>query len=71
MHMIYRASPWRSLVCHHGSLDISALSAPLRDFYTNTSLFNPSLSDAYAAQFSFVETLLRYDLPAWRISELI
>lgn len=71
MHMVYRASPWRSLVCHHGSLDISALSAPLRDFYAHTSLFNPSLSDAYAAQLSFVETLLRYDLPAWRISELI
>ncbi|UYV17660.1 signal transduction protein [Halomonas qaidamensis] len=71
MRIVYRASPWRSLVSDDGLLDTSALTASLRDFRANATIFSPSLSDAYAAQLSFVETLVRYDLPAWRISELI
>ncbi|RUR27355.1 signal transduction protein [Vreelandella andesensis] len=71
MRIVYRASPWRSLVSHDGSLDTATLTAPLRDFHSNAGLFSPSLTDAYAAQLSFVEVLVRFDLPAWRISELI
>ncbi len=71
MRVVHQASPWRSLFNHHGHLDTVALDAPLQQLFAKLSLPQTSMSDAYAWQPSLVETLVHYDLPAWRISQII
>ena len=71
MRVVHQASPWRSLFNEHGRLTTMALDAPLQHLIAKLSLPQASLADAYAWQPSLVETLAHYDLPAWRISQII
>ncbi|KPQ26983.1 DUF294 nucleotidyltransferase-like domain-containing protein [Halomonas sp. HL-93] len=71
MRVVHRASPWRSLLNADGTLDTSALTAPLVHLFNYISSPQTSLVDAYAWQLSLVESLVHYDLPAWRISQII
>ncbi|GEN26850.1 hypothetical protein HVA01_04960 [Halovibrio variabilis] len=71
MRIVHRASPWRSLFNAQGSLTTTALTAPLQHLFTKISSPHTSLADAYAWQLPFVEALVHYDLPAWRISQII
>lgn len=71
MRVVHRASPWRALLHDDGKLNAQALNAPLNAVFTKISSPPASLPDAYAWQLSLVETLVRYDLPAWRISHII
>lgn len=71
MRVVHRASPWRSLLDDDGALNAQAFAAPLNQLFTKVSPPQTSLADAYAWQVSLVETLVHYDLPAWRISQLI
>ncbi|CEP36303.1 MULTISPECIES: DUF294 nucleotidyltransferase-like domain-containing protein [unclassified Halomonas] len=75
MRVVHQASPWRSLFHENGTLNTSALNAPLDHLFSKLfaklSSPNTSLADAYAWQLSLVETLVHYDLPAWRISQII
>ncbi|WP_434985814.1 DUF294 nucleotidyltransferase-like domain-containing protein [Vreelandella zhaodongensis] len=71
MRIVYRASPWRSLIGHNGAFDVPALTAPLRDLHATVFASHSTLADAYAAHPAFVDTLVHYDVPAWRISQLI
>ncbi|MGM0542452.1 MAG: DUF294 nucleotidyltransferase-like domain-containing protein [Pseudomonadota bacterium] len=71
MRLIHQASPWRSLINDDGTLDIPALTAPLDYLTPHTSSLPSSLTNAHAWQLSLVESLVHYDLPAWRISQLI
>lgn len=71
MRVVHQASPWRSLFTDDGALDIPALTAPLSHLSRHISSPLTSLADAHAWQLSLVESLVHYDLPAWRISEVI
>ena len=71
MRVVHQASPWRSLFNEHGHLNTMALDAPLQHLFSKTSSPQSSIADAYAWQPSLVETLAHYDLPAWRISQII
>ncbi|MDR5885437.1 MULTISPECIES: DUF294 nucleotidyltransferase-like domain-containing protein [Halomonadaceae] len=71
MRVVHQASPWRSLFTDDGTLKLSALTAPLSHLSTHLSSPLTSLADAHAWQLSLAESLVRYDLPAWRISEVI
>lgn len=71
MRVVHQASPWRSLFNEHGRLNTMALDAPLQHLFSKISTPQTSLADAYAWQTSLVETLAHYDLPAWRISQII
>lgn len=71
MRVVHRASPWRSLLDDDGALNAQAFAAPLNQLFTKVSPPQTSLADAYAWQVPLVETLVHYDLPAWRISQLI
>lgn len=71
MRVVHQASPWRSLFNEHGRLNTVALDAPLQHLFSKLSLPQTSIADAYAWQPSLVETLIHYDLPAWRISQVI
>ncbi|NYT72884.1 signal transduction protein [Halomonas sp. QX-2] len=75
MRLVHQASPWRSLFHKDGTLNTSALNAPLEHLFSKLSSTFPSprtsLADAYAWQLPLVETLVHYDLPAWRISQII
>ncbi|WGI27083.1 DUF294 nucleotidyltransferase-like domain-containing protein [Halomonas alkaliantarctica] len=79
MRLVHQASPWRSLFHENGTLNTSALNAPLHHLFSKLSSNFPSsfpspdtsLADAYAWQLPLVETLVHYDLPAWRISQII
>ena len=75
MRLVHQASPWRSLFHENGTLNTSALNAPLHHIFSKLSSNFPSpdisLADAYAWQLPLVETLVHYDLPAWRISQII
>ncbi|EHJ91610.1 DUF294 nucleotidyltransferase-like domain-containing protein [Vreelandella boliviensis] len=75
MRLVHQASPWRSLFHVNGTLNTSALNAPLHHLFSKlfSELPSPdaSLAEAYAWQLPLVETLVHYDLPAWRISQII
>ncbi|WP_308320094.1 DUF294 nucleotidyltransferase-like domain-containing protein [Halomonas sp. SpR8] len=71
MRVVHQASPWRSLLYDNGTLNESALTAPLNHLFTKVSSPQTSLIDAYRWQLSLVESLVHYDLPAWRIGQLI
>ena len=71
MRVVHRASPWRALLNDDGKLNAQALNAPLNALFTKISSPPVSLPDAYVWQLSLVESLVRYDLPAWRISPII
>lgn len=71
MRVVHRASPWRALLKDDGKLNAQSINAPLNALLTKVSHPPVSLPDAYAWQLSLVETLVRYDLPAWRISQII
>ena len=71
MRVVHRASPWRSLLTDDGALNTQAFAAPLNHLLTKASPPHTALADAYAWQVPLVETLVHYDLPAWRISQLI
>ncbi|AJY50880.1 DUF294 nucleotidyltransferase-like domain-containing protein [Halomonas sp. KO116] len=71
MRVVHQASPWRSLFNEHGRFNTVALDAPLQHLFSKLSLPQTSIADAYAWQPSLVETLIHYDLPAWRISQVI
>lgn len=75
MRLVHQASPWRSLFHEDGTLNTSALNAPLDRLFSKLFSTFPSpqtsLADAYAWQLPLVETLVHYDLPAWRISQII
>lgn len=71
MQVVDQASPWRSLFTDDGTLKLSALTAPLGHLATHLSSPSNSLADAHAWQPSLAESLVHYDLPAWRISEVI
>lgn len=75
MRLVHQASPWRSLFHEDGTLNISAFNAPLEHLFSKLFSTFPtpqtSLADAYAWQLALVETLVHYDLPAWRISQII
>jgi CBS domain-containing protein len=71
MRVVHQASPWRSLFNDDGTLNTPALNAPLRHLFAKLSSSNISLVDAHAWQLPLVETLVHYDLPAWRISQII
>jgi len=74
MRLVHQASPWRSLFHEDGTLNTSALNAPLDHLFSKLFSTFPSpqtsLADAYAWQLPLVETLVHYDLPAWRISQI-
>ncbi len=75
MRLVHQASPWRALFHEDGTLNTSALNAPLDRLFSKLFSTFPSpqtsLADAYAWQLPLVETLVHYDLPAWRISQII
>ncbi|TVP49346.1 MAG: signal transduction protein, partial [Halomonas sp.] len=71
MRVVHRASPWRSLINESGQLNSSALTAPLQALFTKISSPAVSLADAHAWQLPLVDALVHYDLPAWRISQII
>ncbi|WP_458524663.1 DUF294 nucleotidyltransferase-like domain-containing protein [Onishia taeanensis] len=78
MRLLYRHSPWRALFASEGLPDpagrLPALSpellAPLMEALERLGPA-PSLAAAKAWQLDLVEALMRLDLPAWRISQLI
>lgn len=71
MRVIHQASPWRAIFNRNGRLNTLALDAPLEHLFSKLASPQVSLADAYAWQPSLVETLVHYDLPAWRISQII
>ena len=71
MRVVHQASPWRALFDQHGRLNTVALDAPLQQLFSKLSSPPTSFANAPAWQFSLVETLVHYDLPAWRISQII
>ena len=75
MRLVHQASPWRSLFHEDGTFNASALNAPLDHLFSKLFSTFPSpqtsLADVYAWQLPLVETLVHYDLPAWRISQII
>ncbi|MFC3282588.1 DUF294 nucleotidyltransferase-like domain-containing protein [Litchfieldella rifensis] len=73
MRLLHRASPWRELFAGDSLPDTShwpPLLAPLADALERLGPA-PEPSAAKAWQVTLVEALLRLDLPAWRISQLI
>lgn len=73
MHPLEHASPWRQLFASEGLPDpavLSSLLAPLSDALERLGPA-PTLAEAKAWQPLLVESLLRLDLPAWRISQLL
>lgn len=71
MRVVHRASPWRSLINKDGKLTTTGLTATLHDLLSKISSPTTSLADAYAWQLPLVEALVHYDLPAWRIAQII
>jgi CBS domain-containing protein len=71
VHWVHRSSPWRSLFEHAQPSAWDALWAPLKDVLDAAPPPESPLHNAYQWQQHLVETLVRYDLPAWRISQLI
>lgn len=71
MRVMHQASPWRALFDQQGQLTTLALDAPLQPLFAQRPSPSASLADATAWQLSLVETLVHYDLPAWRISQVI
>lgn len=73
MRLLHRASPWRTLFAADPLPDparLPPLLAPLRDALSELGP-TPNLPDAHAWQPRLVEALMRLDLPAWRVSQLI
>ncbi|MCC5882585.1 MAG: signal transduction protein [Halomonas sp.] len=70
MQVLHRASPWRDLFANDTLPEMASLLAPLRDALEALGP-NPDLAAAHAWQLRLVEALMRLDLPAWRISQLI
>ncbi|NOG31055.1 signal transduction protein [Halomonas sp. TBZ9] len=70
MHWLHRASPWRCLFEPPFDPEVGEqrLMEPLQRVL---SAAPANLSSAYQWQRQWVEVLIRYDLPAWRISQLI
>ncbi|MFO7910261.1 MAG: DUF294 nucleotidyltransferase-like domain-containing protein [Halomonas sp.] len=70
MHWLHRASPWRCLFEPPFEPEVGEqrLTEPLRRILSSAPA---TLSSAHEWQRQWVEVLLRYDLPAWRISQLI
>ncbi|WP_339884304.1 DUF294 nucleotidyltransferase-like domain-containing protein [Vreelandella maris] len=71
MRVVHQASPWRALFDQHGRLNTVALDAPLQQLFSKLSSPPTSFDNAPAWHLSLVETLVHYDLPAWRISQII
>ncbi|MCL7929023.1 DUF294 nucleotidyltransferase-like domain-containing protein [Halomonas llamarensis] len=71
MRWVHRSSPWCRLFEHGQTRDVSALLAPLNDVLDAAPPVESPLHNAYQWQQHLVETLVRYELPAWRISQLI
>lgn len=71
MRFVYQASPWRSLIDHDGQYRLPAFTAPLEAVFPLLFAPHKTLASAYASQLTLVEALVRYDLPAWRISQVI
>lgn len=70
MQLLHRASPWRELFAHDTPAKPSVLLAPLCQALEALEA-SPDLAAAHAWQPRMVEALLRLDLPAGRISQLI
>lgn len=73
MHLLHRPSAWRSLFADDIVPDVGrlpALLAPLAEAIERLGP-TPGLAEAHAWQRYLVEALVRLDLPAWRISQLI
>lgn len=73
MRLLHRASSWRSLFAYEEHPDparLPPLLAPLRDALAELGPA-PTLPEAHAWQPRLAEALMRLDLPAWRISQLI
>lgn len=73
MRLLHRASPWRGLFAEESLPDpatLPALLSPLRDALETLGP-DPDLADAHAWQPTLVDALVRLDLPAWRIAQLI
>ena len=70
MHWLHRASPWRCLfeLPYEPEVGEQRLIEPLQRVLSATPA---NLTSAYQWQHQWVEVLIRYDLPAWRISQLI
>ncbi|XKH61371.1 DUF294 nucleotidyltransferase-like domain-containing protein [Halomonas sediminis] len=72
MRLMHRASPWRALFSEHGQLNRQAFMGPLESIFSTQSLLDVTeLADAHAWQPHLVDVLVRYELPAWRISQVI
>ncbi|NYS61336.1 DUF294 nucleotidyltransferase-like domain-containing protein [Vreelandella salicampi] len=71
MHWVHRSSPWRSLFEHAQPSAPGGLFAPLKDVLDAAPPHESPLHNAYRWQQHLVETLVRYDVPAWRVSQLI
>ncbi|WP_027961452.1 DUF294 nucleotidyltransferase-like domain-containing protein [Halomonas halodenitrificans] len=73
MRFLHRASPWRVLFAGESLPapdSLPDLLAPLREALAILGP-HPDLADTYAWQSTLVEALVRLDLPAWRIAQLI
>ncbi|MGM0522222.1 MAG: DUF294 nucleotidyltransferase-like domain-containing protein, partial [Pseudomonadota bacterium] len=71
MRWVHRSSPWRSLFEHAQPSAPGGLFAPLKDVLDAAPPPESPLHNAYQWQQHLVETLVRYDVPAWRVSQLI
>ncbi|MYL24402.1 signal transduction protein [Halomonas alkaliantarctica] len=71
MRWIHRFSPWRRLFDHAHPSAVTELFAPLKDVLDAAPSAESPLTHAYQWQQRLVETLSRYDLPAWRMAQLI
>ncbi len=73
MHLLHRASPWHSLFAEGLVPDAGRLPAVLAPLHEAIERLGPTpgLAEAHAWQRDLVEALVRLDLPAWRISQLI
>ncbi|WP_404475017.1 DUF294 nucleotidyltransferase-like domain-containing protein [Vreelandella venusta] len=71
MRFVYQASPWRSIINKSGQFDPLAFTTPLESIVSRLFVPHLTLADSYASQLRLVEALARYDIPAWRISQVL
>ncbi|WP_346797896.1 DUF294 nucleotidyltransferase-like domain-containing protein [Halomonas sp. Bachu 37] len=69
MRLVHRASPWREMISARGELASDTLLAPLESAFT--ALDSLSSTATHAWQPHLVDALVRYDLPAWRIAQIL